>query len=314
MNILSEISAIGSIGFEELNKIIIGSSPGVSNYEAKQKRRALYALGHLKIDYKKRKVNVLRPSFFPLPKTKDNDKYRVVLGGFRNEQFLSKLRKDAAKRQIEIQQDNNQEYPPRILLSGEHNEIQRLAHELKEYYVHSFSDHSSPFAWLLLHELESVRNKIEQHVRIRQPVCVSEEMKNFTVYSPEKNGYFSWAAIMDSYKWNLVLIRLTIYKHWLAKRRSDGSWEVWQNDFQGDLSYVKWAIIQSLNNSRVETLCCPDTQRFSVPIEYPLPQDYHRAACLCSGLAPYAMNSSLLYHEVPEVIQLELLNKLQYSQ
>jgi hypothetical protein len=132
------------------------------------------------------------------------------------------------------------------------------------------------------------------------------------VYSPEKNGYYPWLIIKDSYKWSLMLIRLTIYKHWLAKKNSDGCWEVWQNDLQGDPAYAKWAIIQSLNNSCVKALRCAERGSFSVPIQYPLPQEYHRAACLCSGLVPYTNNGNLLYHEVPEVMRLELMNKLQY--
>jgi hypothetical protein len=312
MNILSEISAIGTLDFEDLNKIILSENAGLSNYEVNQKRRNLSALGHLHIDYKKRKVIVMRPSFLPLPKTKHNDYSRVVLAGFRNQHLLSKLLKEAGKRKIVVQQDKNQEYPERILFNGELNEIQRLASDLKDFFVHSFSDLSSPTAWRLLHELDTVSDKIEQHTRVRQPVRFNDEIKNLMVYSPEKNGYYPWLIIKDSYKWSLMLIRLTIYKHWLAKKNSDGCWEVWQNDLQGDLAYAKWAIIQSLNNSCVKALRCAERGSFSVPIQYPLPQEYHRAACLCSGLVPYTNNGNLLYHEVPEVMRLELMNKLQY--
>jgi hypothetical protein len=312
MNILSAISAIGTLGFEDLNKIIICGNSGASNYEAKQKRRDLYALGHLEIDYKKRKVNVLRPALCPLPKKNNNDQYRVVLVGFRNKEFMERLLKEAAKRKINVQQDSNQEYPDRILMYGEHNEIQRLAYDLKDYYLHSFSGLSGPTAWRLLHQLESVSHRIEQHLQIRQPVCVYGEIKNLMVYSPENKRYLPWASIRDSYKWSLMLIRKTIYKHWLGKKNSNGNWEIWQNDYQGDLLYVKWAIIQSLDNFRIESLFGAEREKLSVPIDYPLPQEYHRVACLCTGLVPCSINGRIFYHEIPEVIRLEMLNKLRY--
>ena len=110
-----------------------------------------------------------------------------------------------------------------------------------------------------------------------------------------------------------MLIRRARYKYWIAYKTEAEKWELCRNDFQGDLSFVKWAIIQSEGSPISKYIQVSTELGLCVSVKYPLPLQYHRILCLCSGFIPVLKNQNLLYSNVPEIIGQEILNKIKYT-
>lgn len=313
MSILSTFSALKTVRFEQLRGIIDKHNPGIKYTQNKIKHRDLYALGHLNNDYKKRKAEIVQATLFPLPCQIKSEQIRLLLVGFRNQSLLTKISKAAERHNVMFKQENNQDLPDRITLTGRCSEVNKLIRDLKELKVSLFGDLSCPGSWRLVHEAQSVENKIKEHMGTRNPIDVSDEINDFEIFCPEKNQYFLWKNLQADYRYKMMLIRRSRYKYWLARKKDNGKWELWQNDFQGDLLFAKWAIIQTQGTNSSFFVKTYTDGRVGFPEEYPVPQEYHRVLCLCSGLVPILTEKKIVYFDIPEVIKQEICNKLRYT-
>ena len=308
MNLLSALSAVGSMRLEEFYQIVQFFQCDASDYDIRKTRRDLSALGHIDVNYSTRRVQVCAPRLCILPH-KNDCKARAVLSGARNGLFLKQLEKTVGKHAVKMKREQLVENcPERILIEGDFVQFQQLVASMQNPPLIMSGTLEIPDAWAPLHSLQSLIDRLQSHSETRAPAGAGQGGDSWRVFLPKESHPRLWEEVKRDYPYNLALVRKTPYTHWLARRTPDGAWEYWQNGFQGDCLWAKWAVAQSgelagLFDQGIAT-------EFRVPSWLPLPIELHRVCCLCTGLLPSATGGWIVYSDVPHIIQHYVREKL----
>jgi hypothetical protein len=309
MNVLSVASAIGSMKIEDFNRSARALYPNLDDYGIWQLKRNLTALGHIHIDYDSRRVQVCAPWLCILPSSHDGT-INAVLAGARNEQFVSQLQKHAGENHVSIDRTRNGDlYPDHIVLTGEATAIERIGDAIEQLYSGLGDARAEPGCWRLLHAVRSLADRLGSHYAEKMPVGAGSGIDDWEVFLPGTTRFSRWSEIRESYSNHLMLVRRSIYSHWLARRKSDDSWEYWQNRFQGDPLWAKWAVAQSPQVAQ-DLFSEPGDDSFRIPAWLPLPLDLHRVCCLCTGQLPSEDSCRISYNGIPEIIRAVIRRKL----
>jgi len=311
VNILSAITAMGSMTFKDYKQIVKNSCPNKSEFFATKLRRDLTALGHIQIDFNRRHIQACSPRLCLLP-GQGTEVRRAVLAGARNEAILKKFIDRALPSCFRVQQQTmNQFVPDRLQVEGRHQDLRTLSKQIDAPSFSIGDNPDTPDAWVLLHGVASLADRLKQHFARKEPAGAGNGADHWEVFQPGNPRFQPWQQVKEDYCWNLILIRKSPYLHWLARRREDGSWEYWQDGFEGDPLWAKWAVAQSYETQIY--LPGPDSLSFSIPAWLPFPVELHRVCCLCTGMLPDEKENRISYHGIPAVIQKVVQKKLLLS-
>lgn len=301
MKLLDVMTALGRLDFGDFQTVFQAIYPDRNDYALWKMRRDLVALGHIHLDHARRKISVVKPRLCLLP-AYGGASCKAVLIGLRNEKILEELVNCPAHLDVSILPTSNGDYPRRVLLSGSHHHLFKLADEFRTVPLTLSDNPGIPDAWRLLQEIQGVRQMLEGHFSIRQPAPGGAGFDTWSVFEPLSCRFTIWEQARNNYHHDLMLIRRSPYRHWIARKKNTGEWDFWQNDFSSDPLWAKWAVVQSGPDREA---CLPQAGRgkFRISAKLPLPIELHRVSCLCSGFAPIENDGWIEYQDVPLVVQ-----------
>lgn len=312
MSVLSVVSAIGSMNMEDFNRSARTLHPNLDDYGIWKLKRNLTALGHVHIDYDSRRVQACVPWLCILP-TSHNGTINAVLTGARNEVLLSQLQKHADENCVSVDRNHRTDlYPDRIVLSGDPTAMEGLGNAMEQLSFGLGGVLAEPGCWRSLHGIKSLADRLQCHFAEKMPVGADSGVDEWEVFLPGTTHFRRWSDIKESYSNYLMLVRRSVYSHWLAQRKADASWEYWQNRFQGDPLWAKWAVAQSAQAAQ-DLFSETGDNSFQIPAWLPLPLDLHRVCCLTTGHLPSEDSYRITYEGIPPIIRAVVRRKLSLS-
>lgn len=308
MSILSAITTLGSMTFAQFNQSVRIFYADQGDFLVWKLRRDLTALGHIESDFMRGNIRACSPRLCLLPEPVDEG-VSAVLAGARNEAILNKFSEQAVLNRFQIYSTkNNQFVPDRLEIKGRYEDLCELAKQMVDPCWSIGSNWNMPDAWVLLHDVTSLADRLKRHLACRAPAGAGSGSDLWVVFDPQKALFLSWSKIKKDYPWKLMLIRRSPYLHWLALKKKDGTWQFWQHCFEGDPLWAKWGVAQS--SEEQDPFSGSDSVNFSVPVWLPLPVELHRVCCLCTGMLPEEKNQRIIYKGVPTLIQQIVKKKL----
>lgn len=307
MTVLDLLTALQSIplsGENSFNEAIQVTSGHDDNYKH---RRLLEGLGHIRTDWKTRRVHVMAPRLIVLP-GEHIDECEAVLAGARNPVLLDELKSWAEIKNLSFSQmEIGSGFPERITLKGSFKDLKVAALECRSFPLGIADDPVTPDAWRLLSSVIPLHSIIQNLREKTTGFGEGEPEPSAEVFNPDTGFTAPWRTLRENYASRYILWnKKSGYDYRLFWQRAGdrgvaGGWIQRLSPLELETLWYRWAVMQSAEERYIPSIA--DDGAYCVPRQAPLPTELHRVCCLCSGFPPKEENGFYEYQGVPPVIQ-----------
>jgi hypothetical protein len=304
LDLLTAMQSMPLSGENSFNEAIQVTSGHDDEYKH---RRLLEGLGHIRTDWKSRRVHVIAPRLILLP-CEQRDECEAVLVGARNPVLLDELKSWAEIKNLNFsQKEIGEGFPERITLKGSFKDLKIATHECRSFPLEIADDPMTPDAWRLLCSVVPLQSIIQNLRGKTTGIGEGEPAPSAEVFNPDTGFTAPWRTLNENYASRYIIwYKKSGYDYRLFWQRAGdlgaaGGWLQWLSPLELETLWYRWAVMQAAEGREIPSIALDGVYR--VPRLTPLPTELHRVCCLCSGFPPEEKNGFYEYRGVPPVIQ-----------